>query len=69
MFNDLVLNGQMAWVRAMIASTIGKRKLCWKKSYIDNTLPDFIFDGVRLSISGSAISYVGKNTTIRLKIH
>lgn len=31
-----------------------------EKPYIDNTLPDFIFDGVRLSISRSSIFCVGK---------
>ena len=31
-----------------------------EKPYIDNTLPDFIFDGVRISISRSSISCVGK---------
>ena len=28
--------------------------------FIDNILPDFIFDGVRISISRSSISCVGK---------
>ena len=41
-------------------SCIKDSKLCWKKSYIDNILPDFIFDGVRISISRSIISCVGK---------
>lgn len=27
---------------------------------MDNILPDFIFDGVRISISRSSISYIGK---------
>ena len=31
-----------------------------EKPYIDNTLPDFIFDGVRLSVSRNRISFVGK---------
>lgn len=31
-----------------------------EKPYIDNTLPDFIFDGVRLPVSRSSISCVSK---------
>ena len=44
----------------MLERDIEQEKLCWKKSYIDNILPDFIFDGVRLSISRSSTSCVGK---------
>ena len=44
----------------MLERDIEQEKLCWKKSYIDNILPDFIFDGVRFSISRSSISCVGK---------
>lgn len=38
-----------------------------EKPYIDNTLPDFIFDGVRLSIFRSSISYIGKNVVVQLE--
>lgn len=31
-----------------------------EKPYIDNTLPDFIFDGVRRSVSRNRISCVGE---------
>ena len=44
----------------MLERDIEQEKLCGKKSYIDNILPDFIFDGVRLSISRSSTSCVGK---------
>ena len=57
---ELKAADQMAWIRAMNVSTIGQRKLCGKKSYIDNILPDFIFEGVRLPISRSSISVSAK---------
>lgn len=36
---------------------------------IDNILPDFIFDGVRLSISRSSISRVGKKRSDSAKYY
>lgn len=40
-----------------------------EKPYIDNTLPDFIFDGVRLSISGSSIFCIGKKLGNSVECH
>ena len=42
-------------------------KLKHKKSYIDNTFPGFIFDGVRLSISRSRFPFSAKIAEIEFK--
>lgn len=40
-----------------------------EKPYIDNTLPDFIFDGVRLSVCRSRIFCDGKNVAVPLEYY
>ena len=40
--------------------TYRAEEIVLEEMYTDNTLPDFIFDGVRLSVSRNRISFVGK---------
>ena len=56
---ELKAADQMAWIRAM-NSIHNRAEEIVLEEIIDNAWPDFIFDGVRLSISRSSIFCVGK---------